>query len=246
MSDTNASPHAAPRSSVAFISALILAAGLATGGGLIAGAIRDARHFDQSVEVRGLAEQVVKSDQASWQLNFTTFGADALSANRAWADKMTALEQTLKAQGFKAENMRQIPLSLSDSFGNGGNLPPLNQRFRANGGVVVETTDVDLVDRASRTTETFVSAGVVLDNSYVRYFFTDLNRIKPGMLKAATANARDAAATFAKDSGVVVGNIKSANQGLFAISSPVSDYDAESSLMKKVRVVSRIQFFIEP
>jgi len=235
-----------PRSSAMLISALILAAGLATGGGLIASAIRDARHFDQSVEVRGLAEQIMKSDQASWQLNFTTFGIDALSANRAWANKMTTLEQTLKSQGFKAENIRRLPLSLSDSFGNGGNLPPLNQRFRANGGIVVETQDVDLVDRASRTTETFVSAGVVLDNSYVRYFFTDLNRIKPSMLKAATANAREAAATFAKDSGVAVGNIKSANQGLFTISSPVSDYDAESSLMKKVRVVTRIQYFIEP
>jgi len=111
---------------------------------------------------------------------------------------------------------------------------------------VVETNNVDLVDSASRETEAFVAAGLVLDNSYVRYFFTDLNRIKPGLLKAATANAREAAATFAKDSGVVVGNIKSANQGLFAISSPVSDYDAESSLMKKVRVVTRIQFFIEP
>jgi len=232
--------------SLALVPALILAVGLATGGGLIANAIRDARNFDQSVEVRGLAEQVVKSDKASWQLNFTTFGSDALSANRAWAEKMNTLEQTLKTQGFKAESIRRLPLSLSDSFGNGGTLPPVSQRFRANGGVVIETTDVDLVDKASRATEAFVSAGVVLDNSYVRYFFTDLNRIKPGMLKAATANAREAAATFAKDSGVVVGNIKSANQGLFAISSPVSDYDAESSLMKKVRVVTRIQFFIEP
>ena len=64
-------------------------------------------------------------------------------------------------------------------------------------------------------------------------------------MKAATANAREAADTFAKDSGVKVGGIKSATQGLFSISSPVSDYDAESSLMKKVRVVTRVQFFIE-
>lgn len=236
---------APPRSGVALLFALILALGTTAGGALIASAIRDARHFDQSVEVRGLAEQVVKSDQASWQLNFTTFGADAAAANRAWAEKMTALETQLKAKGFGDKDIRRLPLSLTDSYGNGGNLPPAAQRFRANGGVVVETAAVDRIDQASRETEAFVAAGVVLDNSYVRYFFTDLNRIKPGMLKAATANAREAAATFAKDSGVTVGSIKSANQGLFAISSPVSDYDAESSLMKKVRVVTRVQFFIE-
>lgn len=234
------------RNTIYLIFAFILAMGIALSGGLIANAIRDARNFDQSVEVRGLAEQIVKSDQASWQLNFTTFGSDAVSANRAWATKMETLEATLIAKGFKATEIRRLPLSLSDSFGNGGNLPPPNQRFRANGGVVVETQQVDLVDRSSRETDAFVTAGIVLDNSYARYFFTDLNRIKPNMLKAATANAREAAATFAKDSGVVVGSIKSANQGLFAISSPVSDYDSESSLMKKVRVVTRIQFFIEP
>lgn len=241
MSDSSA----LPRNGVALLFALILAIGTTAGGALIANAIRDARHFDQSVEVRGLAEQIVKSDQASWQLNFTTFGADATAANRAWAEKMTALEAQLKAKGFGDKDIRRLPLSLTDSYGNGGNLPPPGQRFRANGGVVVETAAVDRVDQASRETEAFVAAGVVLDNSYVRYFFTDLNRIKPGMLKAATANAREAAATFAKDSGVTVGSIKSANQGLFAISSPVSDYDAESSLMKKVRVVTRVQFFIE-
>lgn len=235
--------HASAKPSLLF--AAIIAAGMATSGGLIARAIGEARHFDQSVEVRGLAEQIVKSDRASWQLNFTTFGSDAIQANRIWAEKMLTLEKTLQAQGFPASSIRRLPLSLTDSFGNGGTLPPLNQRFRANGGVVVETDQVDLIDKTSRETEAFVTAGLVLDNSYVRYFFTDLNRIKPGMLKAATANARDAAATFGKDSGVVVGNIKSANQGLFAISSPVSDYDAESSLMKKVRVVTRIQFFIE-
>ncbi|WP_158249247.1 SIMPL domain-containing protein [Amnimonas aquatica] len=234
-----------PRSSTALLFALILAAGTALGGALIAGAIRDARHFDQAVEVRGLAEQVVKSDQASWQLGFTTFGADAAGANKAWAEKVAALEAQLRAAGFADSEIRRQPLSLFDSYGNGGNLPPANQRFRANGGVLVETADVDKVDQASRATDAFVAAGVVLDNSYVRYFFTDLNRIKPAMLKAATANAREAADTFAKDSGVKVGGIKSATQGLFSISSPVSDYDAESSLMKKVRVVTRVQFFIE-
>jgi len=101
---------AAPRNTISLIFAVILAAGMTAGGGLIAHAIRDARNFDQSVEVRGLAEQAVKSDQASWQLNFTTFGGDALSANRAWADKMQALEKTLQAKGFAAASIRRLPL----------------------------------------------------------------------------------------------------------------------------------------
>jgi len=234
-----------PRSGIALLFALILAAGTAIGGALIAGAIRDARHFDQAVEVRGLAEEIVKSDQASWQLSFTTFGPDAASANKSWAEKTAILENRLKAMGFAAGEIRRDPLSLSDGYGSGGNLPPANQRFRASGGVLVETASVDKVAKASQATDEFVAAGVVLDNSYARYYFTDLNRIKPAMLKAATANAREAAETFAKDSGIRVGGIKSATQGLFSIGSPVSDYDGDASLMKKVRVVTRVQFFIE-
>ena len=61
------------------------------------------------------------------------------------------------------------------------------------------------------------------------------------MIEEATKNAREAAEKFARDSGSKVGKIKSANQGYFSI----TDLDQNSGVMKKVRIVSTLEFYIE-
>jgi uncharacterized protein len=71
----------------------------------------------------------------------------------------------------------------------------------------------------------------------------------------ATRNARAAADRFASDSGSRVGSIRQANQGVFTIlpadhSSDTGEggenaYAADSSLMKTVRVVTSVQYYLE-
>lgn len=80
----------------------------------------------------------------------------------------------------------------------------------------------------------------------MRYIYTDLNSIKKDMLDKATLNARDAAQSFAKVAKADLGGIRQAQQGVFSITSASgnSEYD-ESSVMKKVRVVTSIQFFLD-
>ena len=58
-------------------------------------------------------------------------------------------------------------------------------------------------------------------------------------------NAKEAAQTFAADSGVKVGALKTATQGLFSISAPLGDYGGENTVMKKVRVVTKVQYLVE-
>jgi uncharacterized protein len=82
-----------------------------------------------------------------------------------------------------------------------------------------------------------------------------LESIKPDMITEATRNARAAADRFASDSGSRVGSIRQANQGVFTIlpadqSSDIGEggknaYAADSSLMKTVRVVTSVQYYLE-
>ena len=63
-----------------------------------------------------------------------------------------------------------------------------------------------------------VKQGVAVMRSYeynTQFLYTDLEKVKPAMIAAATKDARNAAEQFAKDSGSKVGNIRSAQQGLF-------------------------------
>ena len=56
------------------LAALILALGISSGGYFVGSGIKFFRNFDRSVEVKGLAEQSVKSDLATWSINFSVSG----------------------------------------------------------------------------------------------------------------------------------------------------------------------------
>ena len=65
--------------------------------------------------------------------------------------------------------------------------------------------------------------------------------MKPEMVAEATKNAREAANKFAEDSDSRLGKIKSANQGQFSI----EDRDQYTPYIKRVRVVSTIQYYLK-
>src|SRR5690606_36377720 len=77
-------------------------------------------------------------------------------------------------------------------------------------------------------------------NSQPEFDYTRLNDIKPGLIAEATAAARESAEQFAKDSGSRLGGIRNANQGVVTI----SDRDQSSPQVKKVRVVTTVEYFL--
>ena len=73
-----------------------------------------------------------------------------------------------------------------------------------------------------------------------QYLFTGLNDIKPDMIEEATRNAREVGEKFARDSSSTLGKIRSAQQGQFSI----TDRDQNNPHIKKVRVVSTVEYYL--
>jgi hypothetical protein len=227
------------------IPSVLTAAGIVVAGALVGDAIRYTRKFESAVEDRGLDERLVRSDRASWQLSLASSAATLPAANDALVENAKALREFLVAQGFEEKELRSGPTYVSDAYANGmPNVRP-ESRYTVRGGLVLETAKVDAVEKAAQSTGEMLRRGIRVDNNNVRYYFTDLNKVKTEMLAAATANARQAADAFAKDSKTHLGGIKSASQGLFTIGAPLAEYEAETSVMKKVRVVTKVQYFLE-
>lgn len=78
-------------------------------------------------------------------------------------------------------------------------------------------------------------------NYQTTYEYTDLNKVKPGMIAEATKNAREAAKKFAEDSDSRLGKIKTASQGQFSI----ENRDQYTPYIKRIRVVSTIDYFLK-
>lgn len=60
------------------------------------------------------------------------------------------------------------------------------------------------------------------------------------MIEEATRNARTAAEKFAADANSRIGKLKRANQGQFTI----EDRDTNTPYLKKVRVVSTVEYYL--
>ncbi len=74
-----------------------------------------------------------------------------------------------------------------------------------------------------------------------RFFFEDLNSVKPGMIEEATKNARVAGEQFARDSNTRLGKLLNASQGWFQI----MDRDEATPERKIVRVIVEVEYEID-
>ncbi|HRG61521.1 MAG TPA: SIMPL domain-containing protein [Burkholderiales bacterium] len=228
------------------IGAIILALGIATSGHYIGSGIKFFRNFDRSVEVKGLAEQNVKSDLATWSINFSVSGDDLKALYQQVSLNQKTVSQFLATNGFAVKDIQLGTISVNDNWANQyGNTNAKLPHYQISNSVSVTTSNVDLVAKVSQNAGELVNQGVIVTNNSISYFYNNLNSIKAQMLDSATQNAKSAAETFAKNTQSQVGKIKSASQGVFTISSPDgSNVGDTSNINKKVRVVTSIQFFL--
>ena len=209
--------------------------------------------------VKGLVERTVKSDLAIWPLTYKEAGDDLPSVYaRTEADKKIILD-FLDQQGIKPPEIELGLVRVVDTQANeygGVNRAP--HRYIVEQPITVRTSRVDQVAAAAQKTIQLVQKGIVLNSNPggqgLTYKFTALNSIKPDMITEATRNARAAAERFALDSGSKVGSIRQANQGVFSIlpadqggdsgEGVDSSFASDSSIMKTVRVVTSVQYYL--
>ncbi len=244
----------------------LLMVGLMAGGALLGSKVRDFKRADRYVEVKGLVERTVKSDSATWPISFSEAG-DSLSTAFAASEKdKAAVLQFLGQQGFQSADYTVGSVSVTDRSAELYNSNMHGPRFVVQQTVTLQSHDVDKVVAANARTSDLIGAGVVISSGQngsgggggVVYKFNGLNVLKPDMITEATRNARASADRFAADSGSQVGSIRSANQGVFSITAASAgpavgeegggfslDQQADSSVMKKVRVVATIDYYLQ-
>jgi hypothetical protein len=226
--------------------ALILGLGLAAAGFLVGRGFERGRSVDRYVTVKGLAESLVKADLAVWPLRVTATGNDLAKVQSQIDGDLATITRFLTGHGIEAEAIQPQRVEVTDLLaqpyrpeGAGDN------RFIVAQTVIVRTGQVDRVAELNRATGELVRQGVVLaDAGGPSYLFTRLNEIKPGMLAAATRNARAAAEQFAADSGSEIAEIRRASQGLFEILArdPAPGLSEPNQLDKQIRVVSTVEY----
>ncbi len=226
--------------------AVVMALGMVAAAWLLADGLARFKAFERSVEVKGLAEREVPADTAVWPIAFSEAGADLPALYQTLQDKNAVIVEFLKARGFKAEEITVSAPSITDRQAQDYGSAELANRLRYSGKsvITVYTRQVDAVRRAMPELVVLGDKGIALNTgdyeNRPRFLFTGLNALKPAMIEEATRNARLAAEKFAKDSDSTLGKIKRASQGQFSI----EDRDPSTAHLKKVRVVSTVDYFL--
>ncbi|AMK12608.1 MAG: SIMPL domain-containing protein [Pseudodesulfovibrio sp.] len=224
------------------VTGLLLAAGFIVGCFVLGNALVAFKAMDRYVSVKGLAEREVNADLAVWPVSFSV-GADTLpDLDRALAVSRAEVLKFLKEQGLgNAEIINAAPRIDENQYMSGQRPTSL---YTAQAVLTVRTGDIATVKKAMASAGDLVSRGVLLVRNYEfqpTFSFTGLNDIKPDMIAEATRNARSAARQFAEDSGSRVGGIRRASQGYFSL----DDRDQYTPEIKKVRVVTSVDYFLE-
>lgn len=226
------------------IAALLLAIGIVSAGWLVSQGLERLHMADRSVIIKGLAEQNVESDHATWTLTFRRAASDFMDVQKALAEDREKVLVFLNEAGFSDTEIEIRPLLVRDAYS--AEYANANQPFRytGTGMVLISTAGIDRVEAAALTTDPLTGQGVVLDTgSGPRYELRAFNEAKGPLLAEATRNAREQAEAFAANAGARLGPLRNANQGVIQIHGSTSQgWDDGSSRMKRLRVVSTFEY----
>lgn len=236
---------------IKLLSALFLAAGVALSGWFVATALVESRAPLRTVTVKGLSEQNVKADLGFWPLRFVATGPTLEDARTRLASHERSVRAFLADQGFEPAEIGVQNITVEDRFaGYNANATRDDVRFVLTEDMLVTSTNVDLLAAAARSIADLLRSGVVFSSDAwsagPSFSFTGINDLKSEMLTEATARARETAEQFATESGANVGDIKTANQGVFQVLPAVEipNDRPEKQIDKRVRVVTTITYFL--
>ena len=199
----------------AFVLGLFLCAGLIGLGYWVTSGFMQVKALERSVTVKGLAEREVAADIAIWPIRFND-----------------------------TEISVSVPATVDRQAQAYANAADIKFRYAATSTITVYSTKVDQVRNAMTQLVELGKQGLAIAGAdyeaRTQFLFTRLNDIKPDMIEAATRNAREVATRFAQDSDSQLGKIRRASQGQFSI----EDRDSNTPHIKKVRVVSTVEYYL--
>jgi len=237
----------------AMVRTVLLALGLSLAGWFVGHGFARGRSADRYVTVKGVSEREVRANLALWPLRIVATDNDLARAQARIAASVQEIRRFLvrnrvdtagvELQGYEVNDAYANQFRSSDEVGN---------RYVIRQTVMVRSEQPDVVLAASQRVGALVDAGVVLSSGGEygsggpTFLFTQLNTLKPQMIAEATARARESAQQFARDSRSALGGIRTASQGMFEIlpRDQAPGVQEESQLVKIVRVVSTVEYFL--
>ena len=119
--------------------------------------------------------------------------------------------------------------------------------------VRIESRDIEKIEALTRDIAELYDQNIMINNNNPEYYYTKLSDLKIQMLAEASQDAKNRAETITKNAGAKLGDLKSANMGVFQITKPNSseeDYTwggafNTSSKEKRASINMRLTYYVK-
>lgn len=215
------------------LAAFAIALGMVVSTLIAASAWRDVRKQPDknNIRITGSARKRIVSDLIQWSSMIEAKATDrtaAYVALKGGTDKVVAF---LKSQGIKPEAIQTQSANITEEFEvqredkvlPGTNVPLRTEKrisvgFRATQVVSVSSTDVPLIEKASREITSLLEQGVNVTSHAPSYYYTRLGELKLEMLAEAAKDARSRAENILRSAGNTnIGKLVYAHMGVINI-----------------------------
>ena len=237
-----------------FFAGLFIAIGLIITMWLAGGTIENVTVRDNTISVKGYAEQPIKADFGIWRARITTRGPElTATAERLARQRQQVLAFLTQNGAFQTSDISisAVDINVVYARDKDGKRTNTIERFDLSQGFEARSPDVTRVSQAAVASGDLLQQGVEISVNPPEYLFTKLDGMKLEMLERATANARQRVDKLLSASDVKVGKLRSASQGVFQItpaySTDVSNYGINdtTTIDKTIKAVVTIEYAIE-
>ena len=234
-----------------FWASALLAVALVVMAIIVVNGFVQVRGAQETISVTGSAKEPVESDISVWSFSVNIRGN---SLQAVYSDLRTAIPKVdafLATQGIPAEEITTSAINAgSNIYFDEDQQGRRTQRvtYFANCSYRITSTDLDRLERVSRSAGDLIAQGVAIDSVSLEYMYTKLADLRNSLLERATEDAKKRAEAIASSSGAKIGAVKSARMGVFQItprySTMVDDYGINdtSSRLKDVTAVVGAEF----
>lgn len=229
---------------------LILALGLVISTYLVTDALRDIRMSHQIIKVRGYAETSVESDMVIWYITVKARDRNMAEAYTVLAEHREKVLNFLQKNQVETEEIKIRAVSVNERRRRTENGHETNEIefFELSQGIGVKSRDVYNISKLSTAVASLLGEGIALRSGTPSYYYTQVDALKSQLLVEATKDARERAKTLAEGSGVNLGSLRAARQGVFSVrsadSSGISEKSTDdvSSISKKVSALVTVDY----
>jgi hypothetical protein len=212
------------------IPAILFALAIIIAAFILGNAVINRNRPQGTINVTGLGESNFTSDLIVWEGNFSRESKDLTSAYADLESDKKAVTTYLKSKGIPEDQLIFNAVSTNPQYqqnysDDGRFLGQTFTGYQLNQSLKIESKEVEKVEKISREITELLNQGITFYSQNPRYYYTELESLKLEMIAKATEDATIRAGRISENSKGSLGDLISANMGIFQITGQNSGED---------------------